>query len=226
MASHTTSSSRTAAATSSPASATATFVRPVAAPIVSHGFEAAARDSRLGENKRRGFGSHQRNEGTQTALQQQQQHLPAPASLSQLSRSAGNSLIFGLSCHVSIKAAAASAMRQLMHSIYAVDQSSSCRERGGGKGGSSSSFDTSATQMKGNGGDGSSSDLSMSPPPPPTFDFVVKDAKGEQKRVAEVSSTCTFFTFDLCADVEDMIGRLCAVMEVLMHDAQHLTCSM
>ncbi len=65
----------------------------------------------------------------------------------------------------------------------------------------------------------------MSSPPPPTFDFIVKDAKGEHEWQG-LAPLAAFVTYGFCADVEDMVGRLCAVMEVLTHDVQHLTCSM
>ena len=177
MGSHTSSSSRTAGATSPTAVAVASVALPVGAPILSHGLEAVAKDSQSGQDKRRGFGSYQRNEGTQTT-KLQLKHESAPASLlrSHLSFYTGST---SPSVYRTLKVT-----NNAPASVSAVDHSSRAtstrREAGGSSGGGSSSFDTSATQGRGGKGDSSSSDLSMSPPPPPlSFDFVVKNAKGE-----------------------------------------------
>jgi hypothetical protein len=172
------------AATSSRAPATssteaAVFVQPAAALPLSHGPEADIDNTLEGGRRFKGSVRIKRNEGTQTT-KLQLKHESAPASL--------------LRSHLSFYTGSTSpsAYRTLTvtnnapASVSAVDHSSRAtstqRDAGGSSGGGSSSFDTSATQGRGGKGDSSSSDLSMSPPPPPlSFDFVVKNAKGEWK---------------------------------------------
>jgi hypothetical protein len=92
---------------------------------------------------------------------------------------------------------------------------SAFRHQGRGvRGGNSSSFDTSATQIRGVEGDDSSSDLSMSSPPlPSTFDFVIKNAQG--KREPTSVDCCCFSCYSrFFSDVEEMVGRMCSIMQV------------
>ncbi len=116
-----------------------------------------------------------RNESTQTNRFQHQNEPASTSSMrSHVSIAAGCS---SLSAHVTSSHNNVTSTSADNHSSRAT---STRREAGSNSGGGSSSFDTSATQVRGGMGDGSSSDLSMSSPPlPPTFDFVVKNAKGE-----------------------------------------------
>ena len=171
------------AATSSRVPATssteaAVFVQPAAALSLSHGPEADIDNTLEGGGRFKGSVRIKRNEGTQTTKLQLKHESAAPASLlrSHLSFYTGST---SPSVYRTLKVT-----NNAPASVSADDHSSRAtstrREAGGSSGGGSSSFDTSATQGRGGKRDSSSSDLSMSPPPPPlSFDFVVKNAKGE-----------------------------------------------